>query len=93
MDGVLAKLKTDAPNNNAVAPPWESSSAKFTYTKLPRAKGNCTIAELRAAATTAINEAENETAQSTTPTVPLTQTATPQVLRYTQIITLAVGEL
>ena len=60
MDGVLAKLKTDAPNNNAVAPPWESSSAKFTYTKLPRAKENCTIAELRAAATTAIDEAENQ---------------------------------
>ena len=40
MDGVLAKLKTDAPNNNAVAPPWESGSAKFTYTKLPRAKEN-----------------------------------------------------
>ena len=60
MDGVLAKLKTDAPNNNAVAPPWESSSAKFTCTKLPRAKENCTIAELRAAATTAIDEAENQ---------------------------------
>ena len=60
MDGVLAKLKTDAPNNNTVALPWESSSAKFTYTKLPRAKENCTIAELRAAATTAIDEAENQ---------------------------------
>ena len=60
MDGVLAKLKTDAPNNNAVTPLWESSSAKFTYIKLPRAKGNCTIAELRAAATTAINEVENQ---------------------------------
>ena len=60
MDGVLAKLKTDAPNNNAVAPPWESSIAKFTYTKIPRAKENCTIAELRAAATTAIDEAKNQ---------------------------------
>ena len=58
--GVLAKLKTDAPSNNAVAPPWESNSAKFTYTKLPRAKENYTIAELRAAATTAIDEAENQ---------------------------------
>ena len=35
-------------------------SAKFTYTKLPRAKENCTIAELRAAATTTINEAESQ---------------------------------
>ena len=60
MDGVLAKLKTDAPNNNAGAPPWESGSAKFTYNKLPRAKENCTIAELRAAATTAINEAGSQ---------------------------------
>ena len=60
MDGVLAKLKSDALNNNTVAPPWESSSAKFFYTKLPRAKENCTIAELRAAATTAIDEAVNQ---------------------------------
>ena len=60
MDGVLANLKTDATNNNAVAPPWEGGNAKFTYTKLPRAKENCIIAELRAAATTAINEAESQ---------------------------------
>ena len=58
MDGVLAKLKTDAPNNNAVASPWESGSAKFIYTKLHRAKENCTIAELRAAATTAMKKSK-----------------------------------
>ena len=60
MDGVLVKFKTDAPNNRLIAPPWESWSVKFSYTKLPRAKENCTIAELRAAANIAINEAENQ---------------------------------
>ena len=60
MDGVLVKLKTDAPNNRLIAPPWESGSVKFSYTKLPRAKENCTIAGLRAAATIAINEAESQ---------------------------------
>ena len=38
MDGVLVKLKTDALNDRLIAPPLESGSVKFSYTKLPRAK-------------------------------------------------------
>ena len=60
IDGVLVKLKADAPNNRLIAPPWESGRVKFSYAKLPRAKENCTIAELRAAATIAINEAGSQ---------------------------------
>ena len=40
MDSVLDKLKTDT-NNHPIAPPWESGIAQFSYTKLPRAKENC----------------------------------------------------
>ena len=54
----MDKLKTDT-NNHPIAPPWESEIAQFSYTKLPRAKENCTANELRAAATLAINEAES----------------------------------
>ena len=58
MDSVLDKLKTDT-NNHPIAPPWESEIVQFSYTKLPRAKENCTANVLRAAATLAINEAES----------------------------------
>ena len=60
MDSILSKLKTDAPNNHTIAPPWEKKSVQFSFTKLPRAKENCTMHELRAAATIAINEAGSQ---------------------------------
>ena len=54
----LLGLRADVPNIDEEHPPWDSINTIFTYTKLPRAKEQCTQEELQAAANLAINSAE-----------------------------------
>ncbi|XP_068225093.1 uncharacterized protein [Palaemon carinicauda] len=76
--GILLQLNPDTAQSIQHIPPWKKQVAKFSYTKLPRAKENCTIEELRNAATAAMQTAETIGAQIyyTDGTVdPRTQTA------------------
>ncbi|XP_068224012.1 uncharacterized protein [Palaemon carinicauda] len=76
--GILLQLNPDTAQSIQYIPPWKKQLAKFSYTKLPRAKENCTIEELRNAATAAMQTAETIGAQIyyTDGTVdPRTQTA------------------
>ena len=54
----LKELKADVPRILGDIPPWESTGTIFKYTKLPKAKNECSQAELHTAAMEAINNAE-----------------------------------
>ena len=57
LTNTLLSLKADAPSIPGDIPPWDSIDTVFKYTKLPRAKNDCTQYELRTAAIEAINNA------------------------------------
>ncbi|XP_068206292.1 uncharacterized protein [Palaemon carinicauda] len=59
----LLQLNPDTAQGIKHIPPWKNQVAKFSYTKLPRAKEDCTIEELRNAAQAAIYSAETIGAQ------------------------------
>ena len=58
LTNTLLNLKADVPIILGEYPPWESIGTTFKYTKLSRAKDQCSQIELRTAAETAINNAE-----------------------------------
>ena len=78
LTNTLLTLGTDRPSVPRSVPPWETLGTVFKYTILPKAKRECTQNELRMAAITAINSAEQPgaTVYYTDGTVdPETQTA------------------
>ena len=54
----LLNLKADVPSIPGNYPPWEDTGTIFKYTKLPRAKEQCSPTELKNAAIAAISNAE-----------------------------------
>ncbi|XP_068233495.1 uncharacterized protein [Palaemon carinicauda] len=59
----IMQLNPDSAQGALHIPPWKKQVATFSYTKLPRAKEDCTMEELRNAAQTAIRLIETEGSQ------------------------------